>query len=196
MLWKELLWSCSIVSRKCIEVLLLKIFSTFFHQSFQANLTEFFVIFPYLLMLQSLVNFAVICIKSLSTVSLVLSCQFRALADQFYRTPTHHKFVREQVINQVWFACYVYKICVFLEVAFKSCLYYYLATLWSWQFCLFLYVVVISSKLTQVFMRVMFQWLMMNTWRKWASMTAFWTYLMYQRFLQKLSFLYYFMWIK
>ncbi|XP_040992325.1 OVARIAN TUMOR DOMAIN-containing deubiquitinating enzyme 12-like isoform X6 [Juglans microcarpa x Juglans regia] len=29
------------------------------------------------------------------------NCQFRALSDQFYRTPEHHKFVREQVINQL-----------------------------------------------------------------------------------------------
>ncbi|KAM0938937.1 putative ubiquitinyl hydrolase 1 [Dioscorea sansibarensis] len=29
------------------------------------------------------------------------NCQFRALADQFYRTPEHHKFVRQQVVNQL-----------------------------------------------------------------------------------------------
>lgn len=29
------------------------------------------------------------------------NCQFRALSDQFYRTPEHHKFVREQVVNQL-----------------------------------------------------------------------------------------------
>ncbi|XP_075636108.1 OVARIAN TUMOR DOMAIN-containing deubiquitinating enzyme 12-like isoform X2 [Castanea sativa] len=29
------------------------------------------------------------------------NCQFRALSDQFYRTPEHHIFVREQVINQL-----------------------------------------------------------------------------------------------
>lgn len=29
------------------------------------------------------------------------NCQFRALSDQFYRTPEHHKFVRQQVINQL-----------------------------------------------------------------------------------------------
>lgn len=29
--------------------------------------------------------------------------QFRALSDQFYRSPEHHKFVRQQVINQVHF---------------------------------------------------------------------------------------------
>ncbi|GAA0183683.1 cysteine protease [Lithospermum erythrorhizon] len=29
------------------------------------------------------------------------NCQFRALSDQFYRTPAHHKFVRQQVINQL-----------------------------------------------------------------------------------------------
>lgn len=29
------------------------------------------------------------------------SVQFRALSDQFYRSPEHHKFVRQQVINQV-----------------------------------------------------------------------------------------------
>ena len=27
--------------------------------------------------------------------------QFRALSDQFYRTPEHHRFVRQQVVNQV-----------------------------------------------------------------------------------------------
>ncbi|XP_078182430.1 OVARIAN TUMOR DOMAIN-containing deubiquitinating enzyme 12-like isoform X1 [Carex rostrata] len=29
------------------------------------------------------------------------NCQFRALSDQFYRSPEHHKFVRQQVINQL-----------------------------------------------------------------------------------------------
>ncbi|KAK1284463.1 hypothetical protein QJS10_CPB21g00346 [Acorus calamus] len=29
------------------------------------------------------------------------NCQFRALSDQFYRTTEHHKFVREQVVNQL-----------------------------------------------------------------------------------------------
>lgn len=29
------------------------------------------------------------------------NCQFRALSDQFYRTPDHHKFVREQIVNQL-----------------------------------------------------------------------------------------------
>ncbi|KAL5721655.1 hypothetical protein ACHQM5_005274 [Ranunculus cassubicifolius] len=29
------------------------------------------------------------------------NCQFRALSDQFYRTPEHHNFVRKQVFNQL-----------------------------------------------------------------------------------------------
>lgn len=29
------------------------------------------------------------------------NCQFRALSDQFYRSPEHHKFVRQQVITQL-----------------------------------------------------------------------------------------------
>ncbi|KAJ6825037.1 OTU domain-containing protein-like isoform X2 [Iris pallida] len=29
------------------------------------------------------------------------NCQFRALSDQFYRTPEHHKFVRQQVTSQL-----------------------------------------------------------------------------------------------
>ncbi|PIA32999.1 hypothetical protein AQUCO_04200028v1 [Aquilegia coerulea] len=29
------------------------------------------------------------------------NCQFRALSDQFYRTPEHHKFVRQQVVDQL-----------------------------------------------------------------------------------------------
>ncbi|GAB2212125.1 hypothetical protein Droror1_Dr00025472 [Drosera rotundifolia] len=29
------------------------------------------------------------------------NCQFRALSDQFYRTPDHHKFIRRQVVNQL-----------------------------------------------------------------------------------------------
>ncbi|XP_072966577.1 OVARIAN TUMOR DOMAIN-containing deubiquitinating enzyme 12-like [Typha angustifolia] len=29
------------------------------------------------------------------------NCQFRALSDQFYRSPDHHKFVRQQIINQL-----------------------------------------------------------------------------------------------
>ncbi|KAK2999274.1 hypothetical protein RJ639_023469, partial [Escallonia herrerae] len=31
------------------------------------------------------------------------NCQFRALSDQFYRTPEHHKFVRRQVVHQCGF---------------------------------------------------------------------------------------------
>ncbi|KAG8380531.1 hypothetical protein BUALT_Bualt06G0025300 [Buddleja alternifolia] len=29
------------------------------------------------------------------------NCQFRSLSDQIYRTPEHHQFVREQVVNQL-----------------------------------------------------------------------------------------------
>ncbi|XP_022859870.1 uncharacterized protein LOC111380518 isoform X1 [Olea europaea var. sylvestris] len=29
------------------------------------------------------------------------NCQFHALSDQFYRTPEHHKFVRQQVVHQL-----------------------------------------------------------------------------------------------
>ncbi|XP_050370826.1 OVARIAN TUMOR DOMAIN-containing deubiquitinating enzyme 12-like [Argentina anserina] len=29
------------------------------------------------------------------------NCQFRALADQFYRSPEHHEFVRQQIVNQL-----------------------------------------------------------------------------------------------
>ncbi|XAR69121.1 Ubiquitinyl hydrolase 1 [Bertholletia excelsa] len=29
------------------------------------------------------------------------NCQFCALSDQFYRTPDHHKFVRQQIVNQL-----------------------------------------------------------------------------------------------
>ncbi|CAN4121524.1 unnamed protein product [Withania somnifera] len=29
------------------------------------------------------------------------NCQFRALSDQFYRSPEHHKFVRQQVVSQL-----------------------------------------------------------------------------------------------
>ncbi|XP_056687567.1 OVARIAN TUMOR DOMAIN-containing deubiquitinating enzyme 9-like isoform X2 [Spinacia oleracea] len=29
------------------------------------------------------------------------NCQFRALSDQFYRTPEHHKFARQQVVSQL-----------------------------------------------------------------------------------------------
>ncbi|KAK6942795.1 OTU domain, partial [Dillenia turbinata] len=29
------------------------------------------------------------------------NCQFRALSDQFYRSPEHHKFVRRQIVNQL-----------------------------------------------------------------------------------------------
>lgn len=29
------------------------------------------------------------------------NCQFRALSDQFYRSPEHHKFVRQQILNQL-----------------------------------------------------------------------------------------------
>lgn len=29
------------------------------------------------------------------------NCQFRALSDQFYRTPEHHRFVRQQVVSQL-----------------------------------------------------------------------------------------------
>ncbi|XP_021812329.1 OTU domain-containing protein DDB_G0284757-like [Prunus avium] len=29
------------------------------------------------------------------------NCQFRALSDQFYRSPEHHEFVRQQIVNQL-----------------------------------------------------------------------------------------------
>ncbi|KAL3523487.1 hypothetical protein ACH5RR_016321 [Cinchona calisaya] len=29
------------------------------------------------------------------------NCQFRSLSDQIYRTPEHHKFVRQQIVNQL-----------------------------------------------------------------------------------------------
>lgn len=29
------------------------------------------------------------------------NCQFRALSDQFYRSPEHHKFIRQQVVSQL-----------------------------------------------------------------------------------------------
>nr|XP_011459289.1 PREDICTED: uncharacterized protein LOC101296346 isoform X2 [Fragaria vesca subsp. vesca] len=29
------------------------------------------------------------------------NCQFRALADQFYQSPEHHEFVRQQIVNQL-----------------------------------------------------------------------------------------------
>ncbi|XVE59065.1 hypothetical protein DITRI_Ditri05aG0015000 [Diplodiscus trichospermus] len=29
------------------------------------------------------------------------NCQFRALSDQFYRTPEHHEFVRQQIVNRL-----------------------------------------------------------------------------------------------
>ncbi|XP_031502019.1 OVARIAN TUMOR DOMAIN-containing deubiquitinating enzyme 12-like [Nymphaea colorata] len=29
------------------------------------------------------------------------NCQFRALSDQFYRTPEHHNFVRQEIVNQL-----------------------------------------------------------------------------------------------
>ncbi|RRT70778.1 hypothetical protein B296_00035479, partial [Ensete ventricosum] len=31
----------------------------------------------------------------------LISFQFRALSDQLYRSPEHHKFVRQQVVDQV-----------------------------------------------------------------------------------------------
>lgn len=37
-----------------------------------------------------------------------LFSQFRALSDQFYRSPEHHKFVREQVVSQVVIYIYIY----------------------------------------------------------------------------------------
>jgi hypothetical protein len=32
---------------------------------------------------------------------MILFTQFRALSDQFYRTPEHYRFVRQQVVKQV-----------------------------------------------------------------------------------------------
>ncbi|PKA58783.1 hypothetical protein AXF42_Ash000876 [Apostasia shenzhenica] len=44
------------------------------------------------------------------------NCQFRALSDQFYRTPEHHEFVRQQVINQ-------YGVKIFVITSFKDTCY-------------------------------------------------------------------------
>ncbi|KAJ3678604.1 hypothetical protein LUZ60_002407 [Juncus effusus] len=37
------------------------------------------------------------------------NCQFRALSDQFYRTPEHHAFVRDQIVNQLKLQPEIYK---------------------------------------------------------------------------------------
>jgi hypothetical protein len=41
--------------------------------------------------------------------------QFRALSDQFYRTPEHHRFVRQQVMKQVRFV----KITTFISLSLQ-----------------------------------------------------------------------------
>jgi hypothetical protein len=41
--------------------------------------------------------------------------QFRALSDQFYRTPEHHRFVRQQVMMQVSILNMVTFICLSLQ---------------------------------------------------------------------------------
>ncbi|GLU02521.1 hypothetical protein SLE2022_197700 [Rubroshorea leprosula] len=40
------------------------------------------------------------------------NCQFRALSDQFYRTPEHHEFVRQQVVNKLKSCPEIYEGCV------------------------------------------------------------------------------------
>ncbi|KAB1996986.1 hypothetical protein ES319_D13G269900v1 [Gossypium barbadense] len=35
-------------------------------------------------------------------------CQFRALSDQFYRSPEHHEFLRQQVVNQVGLSAFLF----------------------------------------------------------------------------------------
>ncbi|KAK9279750.1 hypothetical protein L1049_013432 [Liquidambar formosana] len=40
------------------------------------------------------------------------NCQFRALSDQFYRTPEHHEFVRQEVVNQLKSYPEIYEGCV------------------------------------------------------------------------------------
>jgi hypothetical protein len=41
--------------------------------------------------------------------------QFRALSDQFYRTPEHHRFVRQQVMTQVSILNMANFICLSLQ---------------------------------------------------------------------------------
>jgi hypothetical protein len=41
--------------------------------------------------------------------------QFRALSDQFYRTPEHHRFVRQQVMKQVS----IVKITTFISLSLQ-----------------------------------------------------------------------------
>lgn len=54
------------------------------------------------------------------------NCQFRALSDQFYRTPEHHEFVRQEVVNQLNSCPEVYEgyvpmaYCDYLEKMSKS----------------------------------------------------------------------------
>lgn len=41
-----------------------------------------------------------------SSTLIMAFLQFRALSDQFYRSPEHHKFVRQQVVRQVCITFY------------------------------------------------------------------------------------------
>lgn len=46
------------------------------------------------------------------------NCQFRALSDQFYRTPEHHKFVRQQVLEQLESHPHIYE--GYVPMAYKE----------------------------------------------------------------------------
>lgn len=43
----------------------------------------------------------------------IIDCQFRALSDQLYRTPEHHKVVRKQVVQQVGSSNFIFtSVCI------------------------------------------------------------------------------------
>lgn len=80
--------------------------------------------------------------------------QFRALSDQFYRTPEHHKFVRQQVVRQVVYIFIVFWYLIFWWLV--SCVCILTHSLWWYD---------VSSKPVLKYTRDMFPWNMLSTWK-------------------------------
>lgn len=55
--------------------------------------------------------------------------QFRALADQFYQSPEHHEFVRQEIVNQV--DCFSSLFCLALVFFYYDFGFYWYHYLWT-----------------------------------------------------------------
>ena len=104
-------------------------------------------------------------------------CQFRALSDQFHRTPELHEFVREEVVNQVGLSLMIIKIGFFYFVELCVIVFHWnhraLHTNLMFNVSCLAISCTINLSLIQIYMRGMFPWHMVTIWRRCPSIFLF-----------------------